>query len=313
MRIASLTQEPTRVKASTETATEKGVKLWRAARSGQLPRVRRLLKLGADVSYRCNEYGTTALHQAVGNSHNDVVEALLEADASVDDEDHEGKTALHFATTADIVEVLIMAGADVDHENREGKTPGRLALDRQIIDVVEALIGGRADPTKIYEMPEDTGSSKPLTYGSHSEDKDEIEEDEEGEHENEQTGLQQDHVRSASGSLAKHEQGTDGHIPILAAERSDMDLRLTAGNSDHGGCTTPGYRTKGRTPPQQHAAFKGRDQVHESCFISAMPTTMTPEVRSSLSAADNSHSIEISGSDQDRRLVIGVVSIYKES
>ena len=58
------------------------------------------------------------------------MEALLEADASVDDEDNEGKTALHFATDADIVVALIMAGADVDHEDHKGKTPGRLALDR---------------------------------------------------------------------------------------------------------------------------------------------------------------------------------------
>ncbi|GAB7334215.1 hypothetical protein MBLNU13_g06268t2 [Cladosporium sp. NU13] len=271
MRIASLAQESIPINAvPTGTANENGAKLWRAARSGQLPRVRRLLKLGADLSYRCNEYGTTALHQAVGNSHRDVVEALLEADASVDDEDHEGKTALHFATSADVVEALIMAGADVDHENREGMTPGRLALDRQNID---------------------------------SEDEDENEEEED---ENADTGLQQDRVRGALGSLANYEQDTDGGIPILAAQLSDMELRLTAGNSDHSGCTTPGYHTKGHTPPQQYAIFQGRDQVHESYLISEMPTTMTPEVSSPLSAADGLPSMEIGGSDQDCRLVIGI-------
>lgn len=310
MRIANLAQESIPIKtAPTGTANENGAKLWRAARSGQLPRVRRLLKLGADLSYRCNEYGTTALHQAVGNSHRDVVEALLEADASVDDEDHEGKTALHFATSADVVEALIMAGADVDHEDREGKTPGRLALDRQNIDVVEALIGGRADPNKIYEPPEEIRSSRSLTFGSQSEDEDENEEEED---ENGDTGLQQDRVRGVPGSLANYEQGTDGGIPILAAELSNMELRLTAGNSDHSGCTTPGYHTKGQAPPQQHAIFQGRDQVHESCLISEMPTTMTPEVSSPFSAADGLPSMEIGGSDQDCRLVIGIVSTYNE-
>ena len=171
MRIASLAQESTQIKApSNETATENGAKLWRAARLGQLPRVQRLLKLGADVSYRCNEYGTTALHQAVGNSHKDVVTALLEADANVDDEDHEGKTALHVSTSTDVVKALIMAGADVDHEDREGKTPGRLALERKNMAVVLALIYGHADSNKIYKPLEDTHSSGRVKSGNQSEE-----------------------------------------------------------------------------------------------------------------------------------------------
>ena len=161
MRIASLAQESTQIKAPpTEIATENGAKLWRAARFGQLPRVQRLLKLGADISYRCNEHGTTALHQAVGNSHTDVVEVLLAANANVDDEYNEGKTALHFTTSADIAQVLIIAGADVDHEDSEGKTPGRLARDREDTAVVQALINGHADPSKIYQPREETHSSR---------------------------------------------------------------------------------------------------------------------------------------------------------
>jgi ankyrin repeat protein len=52
----------------------------------------------------------------VANTRKDVVVVLLEADASVDDEDNDGKTPLHHAESADIVEILIAAGADVDHE-----------------------------------------------------------------------------------------------------------------------------------------------------------------------------------------------------
>lgn len=122
---------------------------------GQLPRVQRLIKLGANVGYRCDENGTTALHQAVDNSYKDVVEALLEAGASVDDEDDENATALHFASRQDVAETLIAAGADVDHEDRAGKTPGRRARDRQHMSVVEALIAGRADPSKMHLMIKD--------------------------------------------------------------------------------------------------------------------------------------------------------------
>lgn len=116
------------------------------------------------MSYRCNEYGTTALHQAVMKSHKDVVQALLEADASIDDEDHKGNSVLHFATSADIVNTLIMAGADVDHEDREGKTPGRVALGRENLAVLAALINGRANPSKVYGLDSNrsvTASNQP--------------------------------------------------------------------------------------------------------------------------------------------------------
>lgn len=169
MRIAGLAQEPIPIKASTETATENGAKLWRAARFGQLPRVQRLLKLGANVGYRCNEHGTAALHQAAGDSHKDVMEALLESDANVDDMDHEGKTALHYATSVDIVKSLVMAGADVDHEGREGRTPGRVALVRKSTAVLNAFIEGLADPSKIFEPRLRTDSSRFETSGKLSE------------------------------------------------------------------------------------------------------------------------------------------------
>jgi ankyrin repeat protein len=209
MRIASLTQESNQIKAPNETATENGAKLWRAARSGQLPRVQRLLKLGADVSYRCNEYGTTALHQAAGNSHKDVLEALLEAGSNVDDEDIKGSTALHYATSASVVEALIMAGADVDHEDREGKTPGRIALDCNNMAVVGALVSERADPSKIYEPRRSTDSSRRVTLG-------------------------------------KQEEDIGGRIPILAAQLSDMDLRRTAGDNNRSSLTTPVIQTTER-------------------------------------------------------------------
>lgn len=104
------------------------------------------------------------------------MEALLQADASIDDEDFEGKAALHFATDADIVVALIMAGADVDHEDNKGKTPGRLALDRNDTAVVEALINGRADPSKIYEPREEAGS-RLVTSGNGSEEEEEEKEE----------------------------------------------------------------------------------------------------------------------------------------
>lgn len=112
--------------------------------------------MGADLDYHCEEDATTSLHQAVSNGHQDVMRALLEAGANVDEEDNSGATPLHLAARKDMVEMLISAGADLDHEDYAGRTPGRRALDRKNMVVVAALIDGCADRGKIYRMIQDT-------------------------------------------------------------------------------------------------------------------------------------------------------------
>jgi hypothetical protein len=116
--------------------------------------------VGADVGYRCDERGTTSLYQAALNGHKDVLKALLDAGASVDDEDNQGATALHIASGEDIAMALTTAGADVAHEDRGNKTPGRRALERQATAVVEAIISGHANRSKIYYTKEDVKYSQ---------------------------------------------------------------------------------------------------------------------------------------------------------
>jgi len=209
------------------------------------------------VSYRCKEHGTTALHQTVGNSHNDVVQVLLEAGASVDDEDYEGNTALHFATSADVVEALIMAGADVDHENRESKTPGRLALDRPDMEVVEALISGRADPSKIYEPGAMPNSSRRVNVKSGKQSQDRT------------TDLQGDHIQEVPSPSANHKQDPSGHMPTFAALLASVGRPRTAGDNNCNSLTTTGIQTTER------------------------PT------------------VNIGGSDQEHKLIIGIVSAVR--
>lgn len=291
LRIASLAHQRHENKTPTGTATENGAKLWRAARLGQLPRVQRLLKLGADVAYRCDEHGTTALHQAVGDSHKDVVEALLEADASVDDVDFEGKTALHFATVADIVVALIMAGADVDHEDHQGKTPGRLALDRNDAAVVEALIDGRADPSKIYEPREDVGS-RLVTSGNQS--------DEEGD-----PDLQHYHFREAHDPSDKNEQNTGGRIPVLAKE---LDVAPPTRSRNRSSLPKPGDCSKEQAVLHPHTNGPGREQMYKQDFISHVPSTLAPKASSHLPASGSTPALDVRKCDQGRRLIIAIVS-----
>jgi ankyrin repeat protein len=139
------------------------MKLWRAVKSGQLPRVRYLLTLAASVKYYCEQDGTTSLHQAALAENTDILQLLLEAGASVDDEDRDGATALHYAANSHVIIILINAGADVDHEGRAGKTPGCRARERSNMGVVKQLLENHADPGKIYLTIGDGNNGGPTT------------------------------------------------------------------------------------------------------------------------------------------------------
>lgn len=66
--------------------------LLKAAAEGQTPRIKRLLKLGADTDYADESSGYTALHHAVLSGFEDVVEGLLEAGADVNAQSHSNFT-----------------------------------------------------------------------------------------------------------------------------------------------------------------------------------------------------------------------------
>lgn len=128
--------------------------------------MRYLLKSGADLTYRCEEDGTTPLHQAALLGDTDVLEALLAAGASVDDEDREGATALHYAAQSMVVVILVMAGADVDHEDHAGRTPGCRARERSNMGVMKVLLDRHADPSKIHFTIGDGDDNGLTTQGS---------------------------------------------------------------------------------------------------------------------------------------------------
>lgn len=122
-----------------------------------------LLKSGADLTYRYEEDGTTPLHQAALLGDIDILQALLQAGASVDDEDRAGATALHYAAKRQVVAALITAGADVDHEDHAGRTPGRRARERSDELVVHELLYNHADPSKINLTIGDGDAGGPAT------------------------------------------------------------------------------------------------------------------------------------------------------
>ena len=133
--------------------SDKRPKMEETVRSGNLERVRELIRSGAGVNaqYDINPM----LKLAVSWGHKDIVLALLEAGADVNARDVLGQTALHKAcyfTTRlgeqgrsalkDIVLALLAAGADVHAKDTVGRTALYLACDYQLEEVVQALIDG---------------------------------------------------------------------------------------------------------------------------------------------------------------------------
>lgn len=95
-----------------------------AIQRGKPEVVKALLRAGADVGVRSSAAGWSPLESAADEGNPEVVEALLDAGADLRARDNNGRTALHYASSAEVVEVLVRAGADVDAgvEQAEGVT-----------------------------------------------------------------------------------------------------------------------------------------------------------------------------------------------
>ena len=122
----------------------------RAARYGNLERVKTLLKDHPELTVSIDEYGETPLHWAARNGHKDVVEVLLANGAGVNAKDSSGFTPLHMAASTrwvgavqghkDVVEVLLANGADVNAKDSSGFTPLHMAARNGRKDLVELLL-----------------------------------------------------------------------------------------------------------------------------------------------------------------------------
>jgi len=96
------------------------------ARNGRLKRLEESLNLGFNIDTE-DPKGNTLLLVASQNSNRKMVEMLVARGASVNHQNAQGNTALHFAMSFDkeglIAEYLIQNGADDTIENVDGLTP----------------------------------------------------------------------------------------------------------------------------------------------------------------------------------------------
>ena len=108
---------------------EPGKELIKAAKKGDLDKLKALLESDRTLMDSRDSDGSTALHCATWKGHREVVVFLLNSGADVNSHnsnDHWGTTPLHAAAHANqaiIVQLLIDAGADVNANDLNGKTP----------------------------------------------------------------------------------------------------------------------------------------------------------------------------------------------
>jgi ankyrin repeat protein len=119
-----------------------------AVESGNIKKVKALIKSKHYNVYAKNTNGQTALHIAASKGNKEITLFLISQAASISPEDNEGRTPLHYAAEKghkEIVTLLLSKGALVDSRDRYGKPPLALAIENGHKEVVELLIAGKAD------------------------------------------------------------------------------------------------------------------------------------------------------------------------
>jgi hypothetical protein len=125
-----------------------------SAIKGNVVEVQKWIAKGADVNWTEARYNnTTALMTAASEGHTNVVKALLQGGADVNEKEarHEWTSLILAALGGhtDTVIALLGAGADVNAKDDRGWTALLRAADRGHTDTVKALLQGGADVTTI--------------------------------------------------------------------------------------------------------------------------------------------------------------------
>jgi ankyrin repeat protein len=123
-----------------------------AAQNGHKEIVEALLNARAPVD-QAGSSGITPLWIAAQNGHKEIVEALLNARAPVDQADSYGITPLWIAAQnghKEIVKALLKAQAQVDQADSAGITPLLIAAEKGHIEVVEILLGAGANVNQAH-------------------------------------------------------------------------------------------------------------------------------------------------------------------
>lgn len=120
---------------------EKNASLLRAAATGDLATVQRMIDLGAQVNFG-NRQGDTALHLAVKNRHPQVATVLIAKGANVNQPNALGDTPLHtsvYTKQDEVAQRLRDSGASETVLNKYGLNPAEMSSVPEVEAAVEAL------------------------------------------------------------------------------------------------------------------------------------------------------------------------------
>ena len=141
--------------------SEDETKLQIAARAGDAPKVRTLLRSRMlDVNSRngyINIIHNTPLHEAAKKGHRGVVKLLINRGSDLNAEDKDGDTPLHDAArygNRRALKILLERGADINKQTCRGSTPLHLAASLGHKKVVELLLkrGAIHDKLNVHGM-----------------------------------------------------------------------------------------------------------------------------------------------------------------
>lgn len=116
--------------------------LLQAAATANVPELRRLIALNADVNIEHETLRTTPLHFAAAKGNEHMVTVLLQAHANVNATTWNGSTALHIAAQngrVSAVNALLDARASPSTPDGDGKTPLDRAVEKGKSEVVTLL------------------------------------------------------------------------------------------------------------------------------------------------------------------------------
>jgi hypothetical protein len=133
----------------------KNKELLKASEKGDVEKVKKLLKEGADENAE-NFGGFTSLHIAASAGHIEVVKLLIEKGANVNAKNDGGYGPLHYAARyghIEVVRLLLEHGADPNIKNNVGETAIDLARKEGYFDIVELIEGFKSFKILSIEAP----------------------------------------------------------------------------------------------------------------------------------------------------------------
>jgi len=119
-----------------------------AVNTGNIQQVVNLLAQGVDPNFKHSTYHMTALMEATQEGHKEIVKALLDNGAKVNDIDVRKYTPLHFAALSNkriTAKILLNHGANINALDNLNRTPLSIAVTYGKLKLAQTLLGYQAD------------------------------------------------------------------------------------------------------------------------------------------------------------------------